>query len=119
MQAPELAPFKSTLPQTAAESTFQFVLRASIFVPACEPIQRDRPPKGDAWLHEVKFDGYRRQLHKAGHKVWLFTRNGHDWTERFPLLAAELAALPACIIDGSWWQPTSTASPTSQRSSAP
>src|SRR5262245_43437395 len=56
------------------------VLRPSIFVPPCEPIQRDRPPKGDAWLHEVKFDGCRMQTHKAGSKVWLFTRNGHDWT---------------------------------------
>jgi ATP-dependent DNA ligase len=48
---------------------------------------------------QVKFDGYRMQLRKAGRKVWLFTRNGHDWTERFPLLASVLAALPACIID--------------------
>jgi bifunctional non-homologous end joining protein LigD len=56
-------------------------------------------PKGDAWLHEVKFDGYRVQVHKLGRKVWLFTRNGYDWTDRFPQLASELAALPACIID--------------------
>jgi bifunctional non-homologous end joining protein LigD len=75
------------------------VLRPSIFVPPCEPIQRDRPPKGDAWLHEVKFDGYRMQIHKAGRKVWLFTRNGHDWTARFPRLVTELMALPTCIID--------------------
>jgi integrase len=75
------------------------VLRPSTFVRPCEPTLRDRPPTGDAWLHEVKFDGYRFQIHKLGGKVWLFTRNGHDWTERLPLLAAELAALPACIID--------------------
>jgi ATP-dependent DNA ligase len=75
------------------------VLRPSTFVPPCEPIQRDRPPKGDSWLHEVKFDGYRMQIHKAGRKLWLFTRRGHDWTDRFPRLVAELAALPTCIID--------------------
>jgi bifunctional non-homologous end joining protein LigD len=77
----------------------QPVLRPSIFVPPCEPIQRDRPPRGDAWLHEVKFDGYRMQIHKAGRKITIFTRNGHDWTNRFPRLATELAALPVCIID--------------------
>ena len=75
------------------------MLRPSIFIPPCEPTQRDRPPKGDAWLHEVKFDGYRMQVHRAGRRVTIFTRNGHDWTDRFPRLAAELAALPSCIID--------------------
>jgi bifunctional non-homologous end joining protein LigD len=78
---------------------FRLVLRPSTFVLPCEPIQRDHPPTGDAWLHEVKFDGYRLQIHKTGRKVRLFTRNGHDWTARFPLIAAELAALPTCIID--------------------
>jgi bifunctional non-homologous end joining protein LigD len=70
-----------------------------MFVPPCEPTLRDSVPKGDAWLHEVKFDGYRMQIHKARRKVWLFTRNGHDWTDRFPQLASALAALPSCIID--------------------
>jgi bifunctional non-homologous end joining protein LigD len=39
------------------------------------------------------------QVHKSGRKATIFTRNGHDWTARFPLIAAELAALPMCIID--------------------
>src|SRR5262249_8559532 len=53
----------------------------------------------DAWLHEVKFDGYRMQIHKVGRKVTLLSRNGHDWTRRFPYLVAELARLPTCIVD--------------------
>ena len=28
-------------------------------------------PAGDGWLHEVKFDGYRVQAHKAGSRVVL------------------------------------------------
>ena len=44
------------------------MLCPSIFIPPCEPTQRDRPPNGDAWLHEVKFDGYRMQAHKAGRR---------------------------------------------------
>jgi bifunctional non-homologous end joining protein LigD len=60
------------------------------------------PPAGDAWLHEVKFDGWRLQLHKIGPDVWLFTKNGHDYTARLPSIAAAVAALPvrAVILDG-------------------
>jgi bifunctional non-homologous end joining protein LigD len=37
---------------------------------------------------------------KAG--VRLFTRNGHDWTGRFPLIARAALSLKAasCLIDG-------------------
>jgi len=28
------------------------------------------------------------QVHKDGHKIWLFTRDGQDWTDRFPQLAS-------------------------------
>jgi bifunctional non-homologous end joining protein LigD len=61
---------------------------------------RDRLPKGEGWLYEVKFDGYRMRVHKAGRTVTLYTRNGADWTERFPHLAAALASIPgSAIID--------------------
>ena len=53
--------------------------------------------RGDDWLHEIKFDGYRLQAQLAGGKVKLLTRSGLDWTDRFgdgdPPSA--LAALPA------------------------
>ena len=42
-------------------------------------------PAGDGWVHEVKFDGYRVQAHKVGTRVVLYSRNGHDFTDRFPL----------------------------------
>ena len=47
----------------------------------------------------------------------IFSRNGHDWTDRFPHLAAELAALPSCIIDAGLGPPTRTALPILPRSS--
>ena len=57
-------------------------------------------PKGEGWRYEVKFDGYRMQVHKAGQAVTLYTRNGADWTERFPHLAAALGSIPgSAIID--------------------
>jgi len=58
-------------------------------------------PKGEGWLYEVKFDGYRMQVHKADERVIFYTRNGADWTDRFPRLSDDLASLPctSAIID--------------------
>jgi bifunctional non-homologous end joining protein LigD len=77
------------------------VLHSSAFILPCLPTLRDRLPKGEGWLYEVKFDGYRMQVHKAGERVTLFTRNGADWTDRFPRLAASLTSLPcaSAILD--------------------
>ena len=55
----------------------------------------DAPPADpDAWLYELKFDGYRMLARKQRGKVRLFTRNGLDWTERMPALAEAVEALP-------------------------
>ena len=77
------------------------------FIPPCEPTLRDRLPKGEGWRYEVKFDGYRMQVHKAGRSVTLYTRNGADWTERFPHLAAALTSLPcgSAILDAELVHP--------------
>ncbi len=63
---------------------------------------RDDPPSGKAWLHELKFDGYRIQALIAGRQARLITRNGKDWTERYPDIATALAKLDvnAAAIDG-------------------
>ncbi|MBA4224630.1 MAG: DNA ligase D [Methylobacterium sp.] len=73
------------------------------FVEPCLAILQDKPPAGDAWLHEVKFDGYRLQARISGGEVKLLTRTGLDWTERFgKRIAAALTALPCetALIDG-------------------
>jgi bifunctional non-homologous end joining protein LigD len=59
-------------------------------------------PTGDGWQHEVKFDGYRVQVHKVGSRVIIYSRNGHDFTERFPSIAQLLQELPtkAAVLDG-------------------
>jgi bifunctional non-homologous end joining protein LigD len=78
------------------------VRRPSEFIIPCSPTLRARPPTGEAWLHEIKFDGWRIQLHKRGGDVALYTKNGHDYTKRLPSIAAAVAELPArsAIIDG-------------------
>jgi ATP-dependent DNA ligase len=41
-------------------------------------------PSTSNWLHEIKYDGYRLMVARDGNRVRLFTRNGHDWSDRFP-----------------------------------
>jgi len=76
--------------------------RVSRFIQPCSPISAKAIPAGDDWLHEVKFDGYRVQAHKAGRDVEIFSRNGHDFTARFQPIAIMLAELPArsAVLDG-------------------
>ncbi|MBB3136032.1 bifunctional non-homologous end joining protein LigD [Rhizobium pisi] len=64
----------------------------------CETLAR--PPAGDDWLHEIKFDGYRIQMRIADGKVTLKTRKGLDWTGKYPEIAQAGSELPDCIIDG-------------------
>src|SRR5262245_46588515 len=72
------------------------------FIPPCSPIRAKEVPAGDGWLHEVKFDGYRVQVHKVGSRVIVYSRNGHDFTDRFPSIAQLLHELPAkaAVLDG-------------------
>jgi bifunctional non-homologous end joining protein LigD len=62
----------------------------------------NKPPLGDAWLHEIKFDGYRFVCLKKKNQVKLISRNGNDWTSKFPSVVAELQELPVenIILDG-------------------
>ncbi|MEO6395059.1 MAG: DNA ligase D [Devosia sp.] len=65
--------------------------------------ETDKPVADDgAWLHEIKFDGYRTIAIVSDGKVRLLTRTGIDWTDRYGLLADAFAALPVrqAIIDG-------------------
>jgi len=60
---------------------------------------RPKAPKGD-WLHEIKYDGYRVQLHTNAGRKKAFTRNGHDWVKRFSSIAASLDISGQAILDG-------------------
>ena len=60
----------------------------------------DRPPGGEGWVHEIKFDGYRLQLRVAEGAATVKTRSGLDWSDRFPEIAAAAGRLPPCLIDG-------------------
>lgn len=62
----------------------------------------DEAPRGEEWLHEIKFDGYRLVARRTARGVHLLTRTGKDWTAKFTPLAEAVAKLPVetAIIDG-------------------
>jgi bifunctional non-homologous end joining protein LigD len=62
----------------------------------------DKVPSGKRWVHEIKFDGYRVQVHLRDAAVKIFTRRGHDWTNRFRKIAADAWHVSAgsAIMDG-------------------
>jgi bifunctional non-homologous end joining protein LigD len=55
------------------------------FLP-CIPTRGTKVPSNSDWIHEVKQDGFRLIVSRGGDRVRLFTRNGHDWTDRYPLI---------------------------------
>jgi bifunctional non-homologous end joining protein LigD len=77
------------------------IKRSNNFEP-CLPRSAKEPPKGTGWLHEIKHDGFRTVAQKDGDNVRLVTRNGYDFTERYPLIVDAIRSLPAksCIVDG-------------------
>ena len=72
------------------------------FIEPCLPSPAKAPPIGSGSIHEIKHDGFRIMARRNGAGVRLITRNGNDFTKRFPLAAAAVAALPgrSCFIDG-------------------
>jgi bifunctional non-homologous end joining protein LigD len=89
-------PAKSSPPPAAAETLPDFV-------PPCLALLQSKPPEGDTWRHEVKFDGYRLQARVDGDDIRLLTRTGLDWTDKFgKALVADLKRLPCetVLLDG-------------------
>lgn len=62
----------------------------------------EKVPSGARWIHEIKFDGYRVQVHLANEAVTVFTRRGNDWTRRFKKVADDAWHIKAgsAILDG-------------------
>jgi len=68
----------------------------------CLALLKQKPPVGPEWAFEVKWDGYRLAVHIEPKGIRILTRGGHDWTDRFPAIAAEARRLPVAtaILDG-------------------
>ena len=72
------------------------------FIQPCLPTRADKAPSSANWIHEIKHDGFRMMVRRDAAGVRLLTRNGVDWTTRFPLIAEAAAALRVkyFLIDG-------------------
>lgn len=68
----------------------------------CLALSKARPPQGDDWSDEIKWDGYRLAVHIEPSGVRIITRGGHDWTHRLPAIAEAAATLgpTTMILDG-------------------
>jgi bifunctional non-homologous end joining protein LigD len=66
------------------------------YLPPAAPTLRSPPPRGDQWLHEIKFDDWRIQLHKHGASAALYTKNGHDFSSQVRWMVDAFARLPGC-----------------------
>ncbi|MBY3075881.1 ATP-dependent DNA ligase [Rhizobium laguerreae] len=68
----------------------------------CLALLRTKPPKGDKWVYEIKWDGYRLSVHIEPTGIRILTRGGHDWTDRFPAIKQAALWLPVgtAILDG-------------------
>jgi ATP-dependent DNA ligase len=72
------------------------------FIEPCLPSPGGHPPSGPGWIHEIKHDGFRLMARRDAVGVRLLTRNGIDWSGRFPLIAEAAGNLKvrSCLIDG-------------------
>lgn len=72
------------------------------FVEPMKPTLVEKPPEGDDWTHEIKFDGYRSQIVIDAGGVRIFTMNGHDWSAKYRPLVEQARKLDAdsAIVDG-------------------
>jgi hypothetical protein len=73
-----------------------------VFIPPCLPTKAPRPPSGDAWLHEIKHDGFRVIARKDGPRVKLYSRPGNDLTDRFPLIVEGPGASALAVLLHRW-----------------
>lgn len=71
-------------------------------VEPCLALLKSKPPQGDEWSYEIKWDGYRIAVHIEPNRIRIITRGGHDWTHRFPGIADAAKALGpvTMILDG-------------------
>lgn len=76
-------------------------MKAFEFIPPTEPVLAETPPSATGWCHEVKWDGFRLQLHKVGDRTLALSKNGKDLSSRFRDIVQAVAGLPCrtCIID--------------------
>ena len=75
------------------------MLRKNTFIVPSAPVLKKSPPLGPEWLHEVKHDGWRAQLHRSSTEAVVLSRRGKELSGRFAAIRKAMLGLPPCIID--------------------
>src|SRR5215207_8806685 len=85
----------------ATELGYLTRMRKPAFAP-CIPTRGTKVPDRPEWFHEIKHDGYRLIVQREGKTVRLWTRNGYDWSNRYPgLVEAPLRhKVGSFVLDG-------------------
>ena len=60
----------------------------------CLPKPAEEPPPGPGWIHEIKHDGFRILARRDKDRVRFVTRNGYDFTARYPKIVTAVESLP-------------------------
>ncbi len=97
-----MVPWRNSVPRKRSG------LAPAAFIDPCLPSRVERPPVADGWVHEIKHDGFRLQIHARGKRVSLYTMTGVDWTDRYPWIVEDVARLNVrhaildaeCVCDG-------------------
>lgn len=82
---PKPAAGDPVMPREAAKAALPAALAPQLATLASTP-----PGDPEEWSYEIKFDGYRMFARVDAKHIRLYTRNGHDWTSKLPLLVAAL-----------------------------
>jgi len=96
-----MVPWRSSVRKRAA-------LAPATFIDPCLPTRAERAPDADGWVHEIKHDGIRLQIHVRDKRLRLYTMTGVDWTDRYPWIVEDVARLKVgqaildaeCVCDG-------------------
>ena len=102
-----MVPWRNSVPRKRSG------LAPAAFIDPCLPIRADRAPVGEGWVHEIKHDGFRLQIHARKGRVRLYTMTGVNWTKRYPWIVQDVGRLDVdhAIIDAEAAAMVTTASP--------
>ncbi len=84
--------------EPAARAAYIRSVPRNRFIEPSAPVLRREPPSGREWLHEVKHDGWRAQLHLDAGRARIYSKRGADLTCRFRSIADAVARLPASSL---------------------
>lgn len=93
---------QGSLTPELARLIFADVPARLVFIRPLSPSAAVRPPKGDDWLHEPKWDGFRFQVIKDGNDVRLYSKSGAEYSDRLPGMVEAFTKLPTqtAVLDG-------------------